>query len=81
MPGPKYECDCGARYMDLNAVTLCAENRHGEKPKSNPLQALIQKYEQELAAHKSGKMMSLAESVYGKIWCERILEDLRTLEK
>ncbi len=42
---------------------------------------LIEKYEKELKAHKSGEMMSMAESVHGEKWCEIILKDLKELEE
>ena len=45
------------------------------------LDALIEKYENELKAHESGVMMSMAEAVHGEKWCEIILADLKQLKE
>jgi len=42
---------------------------------------LIEKYKNELAAHRSGEMMSMAEAVHGEKWCEIILADLQKLKE
>ena len=43
------------------------------------IDALIEKYENELKAYKSGEMMSMSEAIHGEMWCGRILIDLRQL--
>jgi hypothetical protein len=43
------------------------------------VQELITRYEQELAEHEAGTLMSTGEMVHGTIWCKRILADLKTL--
>ncbi|KKM64692.1 hypothetical protein LCGC14_1498760 [marine sediment metagenome] len=42
---------------------------------------VIRKYEEELKAHQSGAMMSMAEAAHGEVWCDAILADLRQLQE
>lgn len=45
------------------------------------LDQLIEKYENEVVAHKSGEMMSMAEAVHGEKWCEHFLAELKQLKE
>ncbi len=66
----------------MKASEGCTCERHlSAKKLGARVKALIEKYEEELAAHKSGEMMSMAEAVHGEKWCEIILKDLRKLEE
>ena len=44
------------------------------------IERLIEKYESELVYYKDGGLCSTGEMVHGKVWCEKILRDLKEVK-
>jgi hypothetical protein len=51
-----YICDCGERYLDPSAISLCASNNHGQ-PRRNESAELIQRIKDALGTAEDGEAL------------------------